>query len=102
MASAGAAQISRVSAGSLHHDLNRPRPRDDSPVGIAGAAVAAAVAVLTLVTLFRNPDYNKGVVGAAVWFLLGIAYYAGYGRHKLMLAPEEESAFRHRQQRPPA
>jgi hypothetical protein len=30
IASAGAAQISRVPAGSLHHDLNRPRPRDDS------------------------------------------------------------------------
>jgi len=72
-----------------------------SPIGIAGAAIATLIAVLTLVTLFRNPDYNKGVIGAAVWFLMGLAYYAGYGRHKLVLAPEEQSAFQHRQQRPP-
>lgn len=70
-----------------------------SPVGIAGAVAAAAVALLTLVTLFRNPDYNKGVVGAAVWFLFGIAYYAGHARHKLVLAPEEESAFAHQKER---
>lgn len=77
-----------------------PRPYV-SPIGIAGAAVAALVAAATLVTLFRNPDYNKGVYGAAVWFLLGIAWFAAYGRHRLVLAPEEESAFRHRQQRMP-
>ncbi len=70
-----------------------------SPLGIVGAAVAAIIAGLTLLTLFRNPDYNKGVIGAAVWFLLGLAYYAGYGRHRLVLAPEEESAFRHRRER---
>lgn len=67
-----------------------------SPVGIAGAAVAALIAAVTLATLFRNPDYNKGVIGAAVWFLLGIAYYAMIGRHRLVLAPEEEAAIRHR------
>jgi len=72
-----------------------PRPYV-SPIGIPGAALAATVAVLTLLTLFRNPDYNKGVYGAALWFLLGIAYYAAYGRHKLVLAPEEQSAFDHR------
>src|ERR1041385_9133971 len=40
-----------------------------SPAGITGAAVAAIIAVTTLVTLFVNPDYNKGVIGAAIWFL---------------------------------
>src|SRR5207249_1901732 len=44
-----------------------PRPYR-SPLGIAGAAMAAAIAILTLITLFTNPDYNKGVIGAAVWF----------------------------------
>jgi ethanolamine permease len=67
-----------------------------SPVGIPGAAIAAIVAILTLAMLFRSADYNKGVIGAAVWFLLGIAYYAGYARHRLVLAPEEESALAHR------
>jgi len=65
-----------------------------SPVGIAGAVVAVVVAAATLGTLFFNADYNKGVIGAAVWFLLGIAYYAAYGRHRLILAPEEEAAMK--------
>ena len=71
-----------------------------SPLGMAGAAIAVVVAGLTLVTLFRNPDYNKGVIGAAVWFVLGVAYYALYARHRLVLAHEEESAIAHRQERP--
>jgi ethanolamine permease len=69
-----------------------------SPVGIAGAAAAALIAGLTLATLFLNPDYNKGVIGAAVWFLLGLAYYAAYARHRLVLAPEEEAAMAHRKE----
>ena len=67
-----------------------------SPLGIPGAAVAAMIAALTLVVLFRNADYNQGVIGAAVWFVLGIAYYAVHARHRLVLAPEEEAALTHR------
>jgi ethanolamine permease len=63
-----------------------------SPAGIAGAAIAALIAAVTLVTLFLNRDYNKGVIGAAVWFLCGIAYFALYARHRLILSPEEEFA----------
>jgi len=73
-----------------------------SPLGIQGAAVGMAVAVLTLVTLFRNPDYKKGVIGAALWFLSGICYYAVYARRRLVLAPEERSAMEHRRQLPPS
>jgi ethanolamine permease len=72
-----------------------------SKAGVTGAAVAAILAAVTLATLFANPDYNKGVVGAAIWFLLGIAYYAARGRHGLVLAPEEEAAFRQRHEEPP-
>lgn len=67
-----------------------------SPLGIAGATLAGIIALITLVMLFRNPDYSKGVIGAAVWFVLGVGYYAGYARHRLVLAPEEEAAFAHR------
>ena len=79
-----------------------PRPYV-SPVGIPGAAVAAGIAAVTLWTLFRNPDYNKGVIGAAVWFLLGIAYYAVYARRRLVLAPEEAAAeaYQRESERPP-
>jgi ethanolamine permease len=71
-----------------------------SPVGVTGAVIAVVVATLTLGTLFFNADYNKGVIGAAIWFLLGIGYYAAYGRHRLVLAPEEQSAFALRHERP--
>ena len=63
-----------------------------SPTGITGAVLAGAIAALTLWMLFRNTDYNKGVLGAAVWFLLGMGYYAAYARRRLVLAPEEQTA----------
>jgi ethanolamine permease len=63
-----------------------------SPLGIAGAWVATMIAAVTLVALFLNPDYRKGVFGAAAWFLLGIAYFALYARDRLVLSPEEEFA----------
>ena len=69
--------------------------------GLCGAFMAAVIATITLFTLFANPAYNKGVIGAAVWFLLGIVYYAVRGRHQLVLSPEEESAFRERHEKPP-
>jgi ethanolamine permease len=32
------------------------------------------------------------VVGTAIWFVLGLLYFAIAGRHKLVLSPEEEFA----------
>lgn len=63
-----------------------------SPLGTAGAAIAMLISAATLVTLFLNRDYNLGVVGAALWFLCGIAYFAFYARRRLILSPEEEFA----------
>jgi ethanolamine permease len=70
-----------------------------SPVGVAGAGVALLIAAVTLAVLFRSADYNKGVIGAAAWFLAGIVYYAAYARKRLVLAPEEEAALLHRRER---
>jgi ethanolamine permease len=67
-----------------------------SPIGVPGAALAAIVAAITLFALFRNPDYNKGVIGAAIWFLLGIGWYVMHARRRLVLAPEEEAALAYR------
>lgn len=63
-----------------------------SPLGIAGAWMAALISAVTLIVLFLNPDYSKGVWGAAIWFVLGIAYFALYARKRLILSPEEEFA----------
>jgi ethanolamine permease len=63
-----------------------------SPLGIAGALLAAGIAIATFIALLLNPDYRWGVAGAAVWFALGLLWFALKGRHNLVLAPEEEFA----------
>jgi ethanolamine permease len=67
------------------------RPFTSRP-GIPGALAAAGLAILTLAALFTNPEYRIGVWGAAVWFVCGVAYFAFYARHRLILSPEEEFA----------
>ncbi|MBI4615609.1 MAG: ethanolamine permease [Planctomycetes bacterium] len=65
-----------------------------SPLGIPGAAMALAISALTLVFLFLNADYRYGVVGAAVWYGLGLVYFAAWGRRRLVKSPEEAFALR--------
>ncbi len=66
-----------------------------SPVGIWGAAIAGAIALVALVSLFLNEDYRPGVYGTLVYFVIGIVYFGVRGRHKLVLSPEEEFAMSH-------
>jgi len=63
-----------------------------SPLGITGAVLAAAIALATLGALFLSADYRPGVLGAAVWFLAGIVWFAWRGRGRLIFAPEEQFA----------
>jgi len=64
-----------------------------SPLGIPGAALALAISALTLVTLFlADPIYQKVAFGAALWYALGLVYFALYGRKRLVFAPEEAFA----------
>jgi ethanolamine permease len=63
-----------------------------SPMGITGAVFAILIAGVTLVALFLNSDYRLGVIGAGIWFLLGIVYFQLHGRKNLILAPEEKFA----------
>jgi ethanolamine permease len=66
-----------------------------SPFGIGGAVVAMLIALITLVTLFVvDPVYRKVVIGAAIWFLAGVIYFAAYGRKRVVKAPEEEFALK--------
>lgn len=64
-----------------------------SPLGVPGALVALAIAVVTLIALFvTDPVYQKVVIGAAVWYGLGLLWFALHARRKLVLAPEESFA----------
>ena len=71
-------------------DLRRPYR---SPFGIAGAVVAFAIALMTLVALFvSDGTYRIAVVGAAGWYAAGLLYFALFARHRLVYAPEEAAA----------
>ena len=70
--------------------INRPYR---SPLGVPGAVVALIIALVTLVTLFvTDPIYQKVVIGASIWYGLGLLWFAVYARHRLVLAPEESFA----------
>jgi ethanolamine permease len=63
-----------------------------SPVGIWGAGIAGAIALISLISLYSNSTYRPGVYGTLIYFVLGILYFAIAGRHRLVLSPEEEFA----------
>lgn len=71
-------------------DIERPYV---SPLGVLGAWTAMAIAAVTLVALFAvDPIYQKVVVGAAIWYALGLLYFAFVARRRLVLSPEEAFA----------
>jgi ethanolamine permease len=63
-----------------------------SRFGIPGAVVAGALAATALVAIFLNDAYRPGVYGVAIYYVLGVLYFAIAGRHRLVLSPEEEFA----------
>lgn len=63
-----------------------------SPWGVPGAAIGGVIAVVALISLYVDAAYRPAVIGIAVWFLLGIIYFAVSGRKRLVLSPEEEFA----------
>jgi len=60
--------------------------------GVAGAGLTVIIALVTIAYQLKDPIYRTGVLGVAIWFAIGIAYFAVLGRHKLVLSPEEEFA----------
>ncbi len=75
-------------------NINRPYV---SPLGIPGAVVTIVIACITLLYQIQDKNFSKGVLWVVVWFAVGIAYFALFGRHKLILSPEEEFAMSHRE-----
>jgi ethanolamine permease len=65
-----------------------------SPLGAPGAYVALVISVVALVSLFLNPEFRQGVVGVALWFLAGLAYFWLYARHRMVRSPEEAFALK--------
>jgi len=63
-----------------------------SPVGIPGAVVTIVVALVTIYYQLQDPVYRVAVYYVAAFYVLGILYFALYGRNQLILSPEEEFA----------
>jgi ethanolamine permease len=71
-------------------DLVRPYK---SPLGIPGAVVGAALALVALGACFANPDFRPAVWATALFLLAAVAYFVIYSRTRLVAqAPEEQVA----------
>ena len=94
------AVISYAMQGLSFYILRRDFPNIErpyrSPLGSAGAIICTIIAVICLIAMFLNEAYRPGLYGAVVWYILGVLYFAIWGRHKLVLSPEEEFAMSHR------
>jgi ethanolamine permease len=66
-----------------------------SPFGVVGAVLTIVIAAVTLYFQLTDPVYQQGVMWVAIWFSIGIAYFALVGRKRLILSPEEEFALDH-------
>ena len=76
--------------------LRRKLPNIERPYrskwGVPGAVIAGVLAAISLVAIFLNEAYRPGVYGVAIYYVLGVLYFAIAGRHRLVLSPEEEFA----------
>ena len=63
-----------------------------SPFGVAGAVFAGAVAALIFVGVMLNEDYRPAIIAIAVIYVVALVGFAVFGRHRLVLSPEEEYA----------
>jgi ethanolamine permease len=71
-------------------DLARPYK---SPLGIGGAILGTALALIALGACFANPDFRPAVWATAVFLFVAIAYFMVYSRTRLVAqAPEERVA----------
>jgi ethanolamine permease len=90
------AMLSYIAQAAAFISLRKNMPHIErpykSPLGIPGAVLTIIIAVVTIGYQLADPVYRAGVIGVALWFVVGIIYFAVIGRNKLVLSPEEEFA----------
>jgi ethanolamine permease len=90
------AMLSYLAQGLSFILLRRKFPNLERPYrsrfGLTGAALTVAISLVTIFYQLKDPIYRTGVIGVAIWFAVGIAYFALFGRKKLVLSPEEAFA----------
>jgi ethanolamine permease len=72
-----------------HPEANRPHL---SPFGIPGAIIAGVLALAIFIGVLLNPAYTIAIYSVVGLYVLALIAFAVYGRHQLVLSPEEEYA----------
>lgn len=67
-------------------NLNRPYK---SPWGMPGAVVALVIAVIAFLGFLVNPAFLPAIVAIIVVYAIVMLVFAVWGRHRLVLSPEE-------------
>ena len=70
-------------------NANRPYK---SPWGLPGAYIAAIIAAFVFVGFLLNPTFQPAIIAIAIVYVVILIAFALYGRHRLVLSPEEEYA----------
>lgn len=82
--------FSYIKLKSSHPDLLRTY---ESPLGIWGAAIGSALAILALFACLSIPAYQPGAWGVAIVLIVAILYFLLYSKNHLVAqAPEEKAA----------
>jgi ethanolamine permease len=63
-----------------------------SPWGVPGAVIAAVIAALIFVGFLLNPTYLPAIIAIVVVYVVMLVAFAVWGRHRLVMSPEEEYA----------
>jgi ethanolamine permease len=63
-----------------------------SPFGIPGAAATMIIGLVTIYFQVTDPAFRTPVIATACYYAIMILYFAVFGRHRLVLSPEEEFA----------
>ncbi len=70
-------------------DLNRPYT---SPWGVRGAVVAGIIAFVSFVGFLLNTAFLPAIIAIIVIYMIVLFVFAVWGRHRLVLSPEEKYA----------
>lgn len=82
--------FSYIKLKSSYPDLPRPY---QSPLGIQGAVIGAALAIIALFACVSVTAYRPGIWGVLIFLFVAILYFWFYGKNQLVAqAPEERAA----------
>jgi ethanolamine permease len=78
--------ISFIILRRKYPNLNRPYK---SPWGMPGAVIALVIAVIAFLGFLVNPAFLPAIVAIIVVYAIVMLVFAVWGRHRLVLSPEE-------------